>query len=343
MSVDTQENTANNYPSFSDINQPQSIEIPDAYRPSIQSSMAKVAIHIGEPSFTAKDTKAKAQVQNVNGLSSQTVKKDKYLKELLVGYEPLRQLRSISGLARTTHYRMTFPWESRGGFIIPSKDLDEYVDTISGLAEELKTWFDKFVDGYDDAVTTDQALRGGLFKIGDYPKLYDPEYPTQQIMPTGKLLCPNRFGKFYINFEVDEISDNFITRIADEGVDVATSYIDKQQRDRYEKFTYGVWAETIKHMEHLAEKLDFSGGYKNNPDRNQFQNSAVEHVERMIEVLERFNFDGNADMQVAHKKLREAITDRGINADMLKHNEGVRTQTKQALNDVLNSLPSLDI
>ena len=81
MNVNTQENTENNYPSFSDINQPQSIEIPDAYRPSIQSSMAKVAIHIGEPSFTAKDTKAKAQVQNVNGLSSQTVKKDKYLKE----------------------------------------------------------------------------------------------------------------------------------------------------------------------------------------------------------------------------------------------------------------------
>ena len=69
MSVDTQENTANNYPSFSDINQPQSIEIPDAYRPSIQSSMAKVAIHIGEPSFTAKDTKAKKQVQNANPIN----------------------------------------------------------------------------------------------------------------------------------------------------------------------------------------------------------------------------------------------------------------------------------
>ena len=63
----------------------------------------------------------------------------------------------------------------------------------------------------------------------------------------------------------------------------------------------------------------------------------------MVEELERFNFDGNADMLVAHKKLREAITDRGINADMLKHNEGVRAQTKQALNDVLSSLPSLDI
>ena len=225
MNVNTQENTVNNYPSFSDIHQPSSIEIPDAYVPSIQSSMAKVSIHIGEPSFTAKDTKAKTQVQNANGLSTSVVKNDKYLKELLVGFEPLRQLRTISGLARNTHYRLAFPWEKRGGFIIPTKDLTEYIEKISGFQVELGTWFDKFVDGYDDAVATDQAMRGGLFKISDYPKLYNPEDPTKQIMPTGKLLCPNRLGKFYIDFEVDEISDNFITRIAQEGVDLSLIHI----------------------------------------------------------------------------------------------------------------------
>lgn len=344
MSVDTQESTTNNYPSFSDIHLPQSVEIPDAYRPSIQSSMAKVTIHIGEPSFKAKDTKAKKQVQNANNLTSTTTKKDIYLKELLVGFKPLQELRTLSGLARTTHYRMTAPWERNGGAVIPSTDLTEYIETVSGLKQQLLDCLTgPFADGYNDAVIRDQALRGGLFNPDDYPKLYDPKNPTKQIMPTNKKHCKNEHGKFYITFEVDEISDNFITRIADEGVDVAANFIDNQNRERFERFTHSVWAETIKHVQHLAGKLDFSGGYKNNPDRNKFQNSAVEHVERMIEVLERFNFDGNADMQVAHKKLREAITDRGINADMLKHNEGVRTQTKQALNDVLNSLPSLDI
>ena len=63
----------------------------------------------------------------------------------------------------------------------------------------------------------------------------------------------------------------------------------------------------------------------------------------MIQVLDRFNFDKNAEMAMAHEKLRKAITERGVNADMLKHNEGVRAETKQALNDVLSSLPSLDI
>ena len=327
MSVNTQENTTNNYPSFSDIHQPSSIEIPDAYVPSIQSSMAMVQLHCGEPTLTVKDTKAKAQVQGINAVSSESVKNDSYLKRILVGWKPLDKVLFLRGQARNTHARLAYPWSKRGGFVIPSTDLNEYVETISGFKQQqLDCLHGPFANGYDDAVVADQALRGGLFNPDDYPK-------TKEEM----------IAKFYIDFEIDVVDDNFITRIAQEGVDVATSYIDRQQRERFNKFTRGVWEETIKHIEHLAKKLDFSGGYKNNPDRNQFQNSAVEHVERMIKVLERFNFDGNADMQVAHKKLREAITDRGVNADMLKHNEGVRAQTKQALNDVLSSLPSLDI
>jgi len=326
MSVITQENTANNYPSFSDIHQPQSIEIPDAYVPSIQSSMAMVQLHCGEPKLTVKDLKAKAQVQDINNVTSNSVKSDSYLKRLLVGFEPLDKVLFHKGQARNTHYRLAYPWSKRGGYVIPSNDLNEYVETISGFKQQqLECLNGPFANGYDDAVIRDQALRGGLFNPNDYP-------PKEEMI-----------GKFYIDFEIDVIDDNFITRIAQEGVDVATNYIDTQQRERFDRFTKGVWEEAIKHISKLAKDLDFSGGYKNNPDRNVFHNSAVEHVERMIEVLERFNFDGNADMQVAHKKLREAITERGINADMLKHNEGVRTQTKQALNDVLNSLPSLDI
>jgi len=327
MSVITQENSENNYPSFSDTNQPQSIEIPDAYVPSIQSSMAMVQLHCGEPKLTVDDAKAKAQVKSVNAVSSESVKNDSYLKRLFVGWKPLETVVFLRGQARNTHARLAYPWSKRSGFVIPSEDLNEYVETISGFKQQqLDCLQGPFADGYHDAVVADQALRGGLFNEDDYPK-------TKEEM----------IAKFYIDFEIDVIDDNFITRIAQEGVDVATSYVDKQQRERFDRFTKGVWEETIKHVQHLAGKLDFSGGYKNNPDRKGFQESAVEHVERMIEVLERFNFDGNADMQIAHEKLRKAIIDRGVNADMLKHNEGVRAETKQALNDVLNSLPSLDI
>ena len=327
MTEEIHDNAETNYPSFSDVHLPQSIEIPDAYVPSIQSSMAMVQLHCGEPTLTVKDTKAKAQVKSINAVSSESVKNDSYNKQLFVGWKPLETVLFLRGQARNTHRRLAYPWSKRSGFVIPSTDLNEYVETISGFKQQqLDCLHGPFADSYYDAVVADQALRGGLFNPDDYPK-------TKEEM----------IAKFYIDFEIDVIDDNFITRIAQEGVDVATSYIDKQQRERFDRFTRGVWEETIKHVQHLAGKLDFSGGYKDNPDRKGFQNSAVEHVERMIEVLERFNFDGNADMQVAHKKLREAITDRGINADMLKHNEGVRTQTKQALNDVLNSLPSLDI
>jgi len=326
MSVITQENTANNYPSFSDVNQPQSIEIPDAYVPSIQSSMAQVSLHCGEPKLTVKDLKAKAQVQDINNVTSSSVKSDSYLKRLLVGFQPLDKVLFFKGQARNTHYTLAYPWSKRGGYVIPSEDLNEYVETISGFKQQqLECLHGPFANGYDDAVIRDQALRGGLFNPNDYP-------PKEEMI-----------GKFYIDFEIDVIDDNFITRIAQEGVDVATNYIDTQQRERFDRFTRGVWEEAIKHISKLAKDLDFSGEYKNNPDRNRFQESAVEHVERMIQVLERFNFDGNADMQVAHEKLRKAIIDRGVNADMLKHNEGVRAETKQALNDVLNSLPSLDI
>tara|TARA_R110002153_G_scaffold94163_2_gene227277 strand:- start:36 stop:1016 length:981 start_codon:yes stop_codon:yes gene_type:complete len=326
MSVITQGNTTNNYPSFSDTDLTQSIKIPDAYVPSIQSSMAQVSLHCGEPKLTVRDLKAKAQVRNANGVTSESVKSDSYLKRLLVGFDPLDQVLFLKGRARNTHYRLACPWSKRGGFVLPSEDLNEYVATISDFKQQQQDCLHgPFAAGYDDAVIRDQALRGGLFNPNDYP-------PRDEMI-----------SKFYIDFEIDVIDDNFITRIAQEGVDVATSYIDAQQRERFDRFTRGVWEEAHKHISKLAKDLDFSGGYKNNPDRNRFTDSAVEHVERMIQVLDRFNFDKNAEMATAHEKLRKAITERGVNADMLKHNEGVRAETKQALNDVLSSLPSLNI
>jgi len=60
-----------------------------------------------------------------------------------------------------------------------------------------------------------------------------------------------------------------------------------------------------------------------------------------VEVLERFNFTGDANMQTVQKILRNAMS--GKSADMLKHNESLRLDTKKALDEAIANLPSLDI
>ena len=62
----------------------------------------------------------------------------------------------------------------------------------------------------------------------------------------------------------------------------------------------------------------------------------------MITVLDRFNLDGNSEMQVARNKLHAQISGRGITAGMLKSSESLRVETKQTIDEVLAALPSLN-
>ena len=242
----------------------------------------------------------------------------------------LQNIYKLGGQGRTAHYKDSYPWSKDGGRVIPNEDVIEYIKKFSGIKNEFDKEVIQFIEhDYDNAVIDEQARLQGdndtLFNRSDYP---DKE-------ELRKL--------FNLSIEVEQLHSDWRTDIEDEGHEVVSDFFRDQHKERMKKFTDEVLKDTVTHITKLAESLDYRGeSTTTNPDYKSWQASAFEHVERMITVLDRFNLDGNSEMQVARNKLHAQISGRGITAGMLKSSESLRVETKQTIDEVLAALPSLN-
>jgi len=309
--------------------EPQELERVTA--PSVKSSAAKVAFTCGTWTAKKTDKKGTKQVEQIN----QVKNVGEFKKSLMSDNLALKQLKYYSGKARNKHYEMTMAFGGNNEYIIPTVDLPAYINTISEIRNKFYDWKDKFMNGYTDSkgvqhdgyrhAVIDEKLRlGNLHNSGDYPSVSEMD------------------AKFHMSYTIDEIPDSFITDLEESAAKQINDIYQEQHKARMKKFSDAVWTETRKNIEKLRDALSYTGeSKKTNPDFKIFKDSTYTHVQRTVEVLERFNFTGDANMQTVQKILRNAMS--GKSADMLKHNESLRLDTKKALDDAIANLPSLDI
>ncbi len=288
---------------------------------TVQSSAAKVSFTCGVWTAAVTDKRATQQVEHANNKSNV----GKFKKELLVGFQPVKELNYLGGLGRNTHYGLTHPFGKSGDYIVPTIDLPTYVQEISGIVQRFVDAKDSITkSSYDDALIDEQLRLGPLYNADDYPTFGDLK------------------DKYHMSFSVDPIPESFVTNLEASQAKEINDYYQQQHAERMEKFSNAVFAESLKHIKKLRDSLDYSGeSKKSNPDYKVFKESTYAHVEDTIRVLERFNFGGDARMQAAHKILRDAFV--GKSVEMLKHSEGLREEAKKSLDDAIAALPSLDI
>jgi hypothetical protein len=309
--------------------EPQELERVEA--PSIKSSAAKASFTCGVWTAKKTDKKATQQVENTNNLKNV----GEFKKSLMTDNMALKKLNYYNGKARNTHYSMTMACGGNNEYIIPMKDLPEYVNTMSDFKNKFYDWKDKFMNGYTDnkgvqhdgyrhAVIEEKLRLGALHNSNDYPTVEEMD------------------KKFHMSYSIEPVPDSFITDLEESAANQINDIYQQQHRERMKKFSDSVWAETRKNVEKLRDALSYTGeAKKSNPDFKIFKESTYTHVQRTVEVLERFNFTGDANMQTVQKILRNAMS--GKSADMLKHNESLRLDTKKALDEAIANLPSLDI
>lgn len=308
--------------------EPQELERVDV--PSLKSSAAKASFTCGVWTAKKTDKKATQQVENTNNLKNV----GEFKKSLMTDNKALKKLNYYNGKARNTHYSMTMACGGNNEYIIPTKDLPEYVNTMSEFKNKFYDWKDKFMngytengvhhDGYRHAVIEEKLRLGALHNSDDYPTVEEMD------------------NKFHMSYSIEPVPDNFITDLEESAANQINDIYQQQHRERMKKFSDSVWAETRKNVEKLRDALNYTGeAKKSNPDFKIFKESTYTHVQRTVEVLERFNFTGDANMQTVQKILRNAMS--GKSADMLKHNESLRLDTKKALDEAIANLPSLDI
>jgi hypothetical protein len=324
-----EENVAADYCINEAMKEPQELERVTA--PSVKSSAARVGFTCGTWTAKKTDKKGTKQVEQIN----QVKNVGEFKKSLMSDNLALKQLKYYSGKARNKHYEMTMAFGGNNEYIIPTVDLPAYIKAISEIRNKFYDWKDKFMNGYTDSngvqhdgyrhAVIDEKLRlGSLHNSGDYPSVSDMD------------------AKFHMSYTIDEIPDSFITDLEENAAKQINDIYQEQHKARMKKFSDAVWTETRNNIERLRDALSYTGeSKKTNPDFKIFKDSTYTHVQRTVEVLERFNFTGDANMQTVQKILRDAMS--GKSADMLKHNESLRLDTKKALDDAIANLPSLDI
>ena len=87
----------------------------------------------------------------------------------------------------------------------------------------------------------------------------------------------------------------------------------------------------------MSERLDYS----DNDKKKVFRDSLVGNLLDIVELLNVCNVNGDGQMNAARMRLEDLF--RGVNADALREDEHLRSETKRTVDEVIKSLPSIGL
>jgi len=291
---------------------------PEIEVPSISSSAMMVELSISQWLGKKKDRKASKQVTDDNNAETGVANVH---KKLLGGCVELEAVHDLTGNIRNEHYRLTMPWLDTGVRLLPTK---AYFDYHKMMTEHEQNWHNKvstFLAAYDWEISQAEARLGDLFNRA--------EYPTADQL-SGKF-------SFSINYIPMPEGGDFRLDIGNEGNTQLADHYQKFFKDRIENSYKEVWERLHKVLSRMSERLDYAGG----EDKKTFRDSLVENVLGMTPLLDTFNITGSSQMSAMQRKLEETM--HGITPDALRDDDYLRRSTKRSVDDIINSLPSLDV
>ena len=305
--------TFNNYQLTAESSEPLHTDAP-----TLASSAMLVELNISSWEGRKKDKKASTKVtqdaQAKKGLANVT-------KQLLGDCDELSALRTHVTATRSMHSNMTMPWSNSGLRLLPTAQYFKYTEAMSQMQNEFEALKTKFLNSYNDTVVDVQLELGTLFLREDYPTVESLN------------------SKFAFRINYMPLPD-----VGDFRVDVSNDALQemrKEYSDFYNKqFNVAmndVWTRLHKALTNMSERLDYSG----KEDKKVFRDTLVPNVTDMIELLRVCNVTQSIQMSDMANKLEEAMS--GVSAVVLRDDNTFRVRTKAKVDDIIKTLPSLDI
>mgnify|MGYP006401504215 CR=1 FL=1 len=291
---------------------------PEIEVPSISSSAMMVELSISQWLGKKKDRKASKKVTDDNNAETGVANVH---KKLLGGCVELEAVHDLTGNIRNEHYRLTMPWLDTGVRLLPTK---AYFDYHKMMTEHEQNWHNKvstFLAAYDWEISQAEARLGDLFNRA--------EYPTADQL-SGKF-------SFSINYIPMPESGDFRLDIGNQGNTQLADHYQTFYADRIENSYKEVWTRVYTALSKMSERLDYTG----KEDKKTFRDSLVENVLEITPLLDTFNVTGSSQMSEMKRKLEETM--HGITPEALRDDDHLRRETKRNVDDIIKSLPSLDV
>ena len=286
--------------------------------PSLASSAMLTELNISVWTGRKKDKRESKEVANQNYADNGVVSVNKML---LGDCDKLKAINELRGKIRNhIHYPMTMPWSDSGLRLLPTASYFDYHEQMTNAINAFQSLVDEFIDDYDFAVTRAQAKLGNLFVRDDYPT-------SEQIR--------NKFG-VSVNYTPLPDAGDFRVDVGNEASVQLKADYDKFYGEQLSKAMGDVWKRMHTALSNMSAKLTDSNGKK-----QVFRDTLVSNALSMVDLLSTCNVTGDSQMEAMRLKLDGAL--RGITPEGLRDDEFLRAETKSKVDDILKSLPTLDM
>lgn len=285
--------------------------------PSLASSAMLVELNISVWTGRKKDKRESKTVANQNYADSNVVSVNKML---LGDCDELKAINELKGRMRNhVHYAMTMPW-SETVRLLSTKAYPDYHQQMTALIAEGEQLVDTFVENFDFHKVRANAQLGNLYVASDYPT-------SEEIR--------SKFG-FRLNYMPLPDSGDFRVDIGNEAMAQLKQDYDKFYGDQLSNAMGDLWKRMHTALTNMSDKLTDSNGKK-----QVFRDSLVSNALSMVDLLSTCNVTGDSQMEAMRQRLESTL--RGVTPEGLRDDEFLRAETKGKVDDILKSIPTLDM
>ncbi|OUV41199.1 MAG: hypothetical protein CBC71_05875 [Rhodobacteraceae bacterium TMED111] len=284
--------------------------------PSMSSASTLVDLGIKVLTGRKKDVRASKELEALKKADPNVANVH---KKILGNCPELDAIQKFVGNARNIHYAMTLPWSDMGMRLLPTATFFKYKQQMSELEQEFYVLVNKFFDIYDDAVINAQTLLGDLYNPDNYP-------PVETLQ--------SKFS-WRMNFTPLPTSGDFRVDMENEQAKALAEDYQKYYNTMFDKAIGSMMEKLVSYLANISERLD----YRDGEDKKVFRDTLTANVTSILEDL----LVPMADKDERLRTLTRQLTDtfQGISPDALREDGVLRQNTKQSVDDAINSIKSL--
>jgi hypothetical protein len=226
--------------------------------------------------------------------------------KLLVAKKDIKELTAVASGARQFHYAMTLPWIDQGPRLLPTDTFMKHAE-IRKMKADFDKLADQFAKNYPAIIEDAKKRLNGMFDPADYP---DPALIRSKFSFDVKYLpCPD--------------SEDFRVSLGQEAMDEIKSDLEARMGSAVDTAMSNVRERIVDVVGHMAEKLKgYAPGMKGKRAENTFQDSLVDNVRDLVDLLPSFNLTNDPKLDALIKKMRDKLC--SVDAEELRDNEHER-------------------
>lgn len=290
-------------------------ELPELVTPTISSSTMRVGLSISAPTMRKQDKRATSQVISHNNARKGAANVTKKLVKSTAHEDMARLIARI----RAYHRDHTVPWGDLGDRLVANGILIDYKNAMNQLEDEFWDLAQQILNEYPKDVAQAQLSLGDLFN--------ENEYPSVETL--------RRKFKFSLAFEtVPEVGDIRVD-VGNQAANEMREQYKQVLADRINTVKQDLAERLLEPLQRMSKGLDYHEGEK----PTGFRDTLVSNVLSIVDLMRTCNLSNDAHITGIQKQLRATLT--GVTPDGLRRDPNLRAKTKQEVDSIIKTLPSL--